>query len=92
MINLRYVFPGNLSLKSGVSYNYYFEVFDNDALQNFKSSRSSLFSYRKQTQEEIENEQLQKQANTIKSLDRSMENIKEQDQTIKGTFKGAKRK
>ena len=55
-------------------------------------ARSSLFSYRKQTQEEIENEQLQKQANTIKSLDRSLENIKEQDQTIKGTFKVAKRK
>jgi hypothetical protein len=85
-----YVFPGNLSLISGVSYNYYFEIFDNDALQNFKSSRSSLFSYRKKTQEEIENEQLQKQANTIKSLDRSMENIKEQDQILKELSKAQK--
>jgi len=75
-------------LKSGVSYNYYFEVFDNDALQNFKSSRSSLFSYRKQTQEEIENEQLQKQENTIKSLDRSLENIKDQAQRINQEYVG----
>ena len=78
-----YIFPGNLPLESGASYNYYFEVFDNDALQNFKSSRSSLFSYRKRTLKEIENEQLQRQENTIKRLDRSLESIKDQDKNLK---------
>ncbi len=35
-------FPGDLPLKEGVAYEYYFEVFDNDALHNFKSSKSTL--------------------------------------------------
>ena len=85
-----YVFPGSLPLKRGSSYNYYFEVFDNDALQNLKSSRSSLFSYRKNTLEEIENEQLKRQENTIKRLDKSLKNIKTQDQSLKELSKSQK--
>jgi hypothetical protein len=36
-------FPSNLPVEQGVSYDYYFEVFDNDAIHNFKV-RSHLFS------------------------------------------------
>ena len=61
-----YAFPENLSLIRGVSYNFYFEVFDNDAIQNFKSSKSTLFTHRKQTLDEIENQQLLNQENAIK--------------------------
>jgi hypothetical protein len=36
----------NLPVEQGVSYDYYFEVFDNDAIHNFKSTKSSVFSNR----------------------------------------------
>ena len=49
-----YDFPGNLTLTEGTSYDYYFQVFDNDAIHNFKSSKSAIYSFRKLTQDEIE--------------------------------------
>ena len=87
-----YAFPENLSLIRGVSYNFYFEVFDNDAIQNFKSSKSTLFTDRKQTLDEIENQQLLNQENAIKDLDRSLEKMKIQDQTLKELSKSQKEK
>ena len=45
-------FPSSLPVEQGVSYEYYFEVFDNDAIHNFKSTKSSVFSNRIATEEE----------------------------------------
>src|SRR5690606_20758954 len=36
-------FPSNLPVDQGVSYEYYFEIFDNDALHGFKSTKSDVF-------------------------------------------------
>ena len=47
-------FPDQLNLEEGVSYQLYFEAFDNDALHNYKRTKSSVFSYRKLTKEEEE--------------------------------------
>ena len=87
-----YGFPGKIELKDGVSYEYYFEVFDNDALHNFKSSKSAIYSFRKLTKDEIEMEQLQHQENTIKGLDKSLENMKEQDKKLEELSKNQKEK
>jgi len=87
-----YDFPGNLTLTEGTSYDYYFQVFDNDAIHNFKSSKSAIYSFRKLTQDEIENEQLQKQEKTIKGLDKSLENMKLQDKTLEEISKNQKEK
>jgi hypothetical protein len=38
----------------GAEINYYFEVYDNDAVNGSKSSRSSVYSYKKLTEKEIE--------------------------------------
>ena len=38
----------------GAEINYYFEVFDNDAVNGSKSSRSSVYSFKKLTEKEIE--------------------------------------
>ena len=38
-------FPNQLNLKEGVDYELYFQVFDNDVLHNYKSAKSSVFSY-----------------------------------------------
>lgn len=67
-------FPSNLPVAQGVSYEYYFEVFDNDAIHNFKSSKSSVFSNRVATDEEKEDLILQQQNDNINSLERSLKN------------------
>jgi len=87
-----YVFPGNLSLTEGISYEYYFEVFDNDALHNYKSSKSGIYSYRKLTKDELEDEQLQNQQNAIKGLDKSLEEFKDQKQALEELSRTQKEK
>jgi hypothetical protein len=87
-----YTFPSGLQLEEGVSYEYYFEVFDNDAVHNFKSSKSPVYSFRKLTKDEIENEQLENQDNSIKGLDKTLENLKKQDKTLEEISKTHKEK
>jgi hypothetical protein len=41
-----YFLSGKLAVEQGVSYEYYFEVFDNDARNGFKSSKTPVFSNR----------------------------------------------
>lgn len=69
-------FPGTLAIDEGTTYEYFFEVFDNDALHHFKSSQSSRFSSRIATTEEKENSSLEQQKNSIQGLQKS---IKSQD-------------
>lgn len=69
-----YTFPDGLSLKEGVRYDYYFEVFDNDAVHNYKSAKSSVFSHKELTQEEKREEALQQQNSNINSLEKSIKN------------------
>lgn len=69
-----YTFPDGLSLKEGVRYEYYFEVFDNDAVHSYKSAKSSVFSHKELTQEEKREESLQEQNSNINSLEKSIKN------------------
>ncbi|WP_410006599.1 DUF4175 family protein [Aequorivita nionensis] len=87
-----YMFPGNLLLDEGVSYEYYFEVFDNDAIHNYKSSKSGIYSFRKLTKNELEDEQLQNQQNAIKGLDKSLEELKDRKQTLEELSRTQKEK
>ncbi len=69
-----YTFRDGLNLPGGVSYEYYFEVFDNDAVHNYKSSKSSVFSHRELTQDEQQEQTLQEQNSNINSLEKSIKN------------------
>jgi hypothetical protein len=69
-----FAFPSSLPVEQGVSYEYYFEVFDNDAIHNFKSTKSSVFSNRIATDEEKEDQDLQQQNDNIISLEKSLKN------------------
>ena len=69
-------FPANLPVKEGVTYDYYFEVFDNDVLHHFKSSKSAVFSNRIVTAVEKQDMILQQQTDNIQALQKS---LKEQD-------------
>jgi hypothetical protein len=74
-----FAFPSNLPVVDGVSYEYYFEIFDNDALHNFKSTKSSVFSNRIATETEKEDQVLQQQNDNINSLEKS---LKTQDKQL----------
>ena len=67
-------FPSTLPVEQGVSYEYYFEVFDNDVLHNFKSTKSSVFSSRINTDLELKDIDLQDQNNNIDNLEKSLRN------------------
>ena len=74
-----FAFPGNLPVEEGVNYEYYFEIFDNDAIHNFKSTKSTVFSDRIATETEKEDEILKQQNDNINSLSKS---LKAQDKQL----------
>jgi len=75
-----FAFPSNLAITPGVAYDYYFEVFDNDALHGFKSAKSSVFSHRESTEAEKQEEFLEQQNDNINSLSKSLK-AQEKQQT-----------
>lgn len=66
-------FPSNLPIVDGVAYEYFFEVFDNDAPNGFKSAKSSSFSYRENTASEKEDLNFKQQNENINSLSKSLQ-------------------
>ncbi|MGV9002566.1 hypothetical protein [Flavobacterium sp.] len=72
-------FPSALPVEQGVTYEYYFEVFDNDAIHNFKSTKSSVFSNKIETQSEKEDQNLQQQNDNINAMSKS---LKAQDKQL----------
>ncbi|WP_017495757.1 ATPase [Flavobacterium sp. WG21] len=85
-------FPSNLAVQEGVSYEYYFEVFDNDAPHGFKSTKSSVFSDRVSTTDEIHDLELQQQNENINSLEKSLKNQTKQFSEMDKIQKAGKEK
>ena len=85
-------FPNQFNLEDGVSYQLYFEVFDNDALHNYKRTKSSVFSYRKLTKDEEEEKQLNEQSETIKDISKTFDKLEEQDKKLEELSKTQKEK
>lgn len=77
-----YSFPTGLYLDKGIIYDYYFEVFDNDAVNNYKSSKSSVFSHNELTDEQKQDAQLKDQNDNINSLEKSLKNQDKQMQEL----------
>lgn len=87
-----FAFPSNLPVEQGISYEYYFEVFDNDAIHNYKSSKSAVFYNRIATDQEKEEQILQEQNNNINSLEKSLKNQDKQISEIEKLQKSGKEK
>ncbi|MCC9062437.1 DUF4175 family protein [Flavobacterium piscisymbiosum] len=85
-------FPSNLAVQEGVSYEYYFEVFDNDAPHGFKSTKSSVFSDRVSTTDEVHDMELQQQNENINSLENSLKNQTKQFSEMDKIQKAGKEK
>ncbi|NQX85231.1 MAG: hypothetical protein HRT67_04905 [Flavobacteriaceae bacterium] len=77
------VFPNQLQLQEGISYEVYFEVFDNDAIHNFKKTKSDVFIYRKLSAEEKTSNQLKDQKEAIDGMNKSLEELKIQNKELK---------
>lgn len=75
-------FPSNLPIVEGVTYQYYFEIFDNDALHHFKKSKSSVFTNHIQSIEEKQNDLLKEQNETISGLNKSLRNQLKQNSEL----------
>ncbi|HLS29730.1 MAG TPA: DUF4175 family protein, partial [Flavobacteriaceae bacterium] len=77
-----YTFPDTLDLKPGVAYDLYFQVFDNDGVNGRKVAKSEIFNYRKLTDDEEENRQLQNQKESIQGMQKSLEQMKSTEEAL----------
>ncbi|SDS52589.1 protein of unknown function [Polaribacter sp. KT25b] len=77
-----YQFPDGLNLKTGINYEMYFQVFDNDAVNGNKRAKSTIFKYRQKTEEEVEEDLLQEQKQTINNLENSIQKQKKQQEQL----------
>ena len=73
-----YVFPDSLVFNKGTNYELFFEVFDNDMVHGNKKAKSAVFKYRERTREELNQELLDAQRNTINNMERDI--LKQQKQ------------
>ncbi len=76
-------FPGNIALEKGKEYSIYFEVFDNDGIRGAKRSKSEIFKYREKSDDEILEEQLQQQEESIENLSQSLDKMQLSEQELK---------
>ena len=77
-----YQFPDGLNLQQGVNYELFFHVFDNDGVNGNKKAKSKVFNYRQKTEDEVEEELLQEQRNTINDLENSIQKQKKQQEQL----------
>ncbi len=77
-----YQFPDGLNLQKGTNYELFFQVFDNDGVNGSKKAKSKVFNYRQKTEEEVEEELLQEQRNTINDLENSLQKQKKQQEQL----------
>ncbi len=85
-------FPNNLNIEAGIPYELYFQVFDNDNVNKYKSVKSNVFTYRKRTKEEELSKQLNSQSESIKDLNKTLRNFNEQDKQLEELSKTQKEK
>lgn len=76
-------FPDQITLEEGKSYELYFEIYDNDIFHNYKKTKSIVYSYRKQTQDELEQNQLEEQSQTIEDIEKTLDRFNQQDEELK---------
>lgn len=63
-----YTFPQNLHLNEGTEYEFYFEVFDNDKINGFKSTKSKTYRYHQDSETQLNEKLLEQQQDNIKDI------------------------
>jgi len=77
-----YTFPGGISLEEGISYEIYFQVYDNDAVNGSKKTKSKSFYYRNKTQQEIEEEIIIEQKENLEEMEKASKDFKELQKSL----------
>ena len=77
-----YVFPQNLHLEKGKDYHFYFQLFDNDKLNNFKSVKSKVFHYHYKTDNELEESLLKEQKQQLQNFNSATKNSEKLTKSI----------
>ena len=77
-----YQFPKGISLTVGKNYELFFQIFDNDGVNGSKKSTSRVFQYRQKSSDEIEEELLKEQKNTIQNLENAVQTQKKEQKQI----------
>ncbi len=68
---------GELELSPGNDYELYFEVFDNDAVNGNKSAKSQVFSFHNKTKQELSDDLLKEQKESLDNLDKNAKNAEQ---------------
>lgn len=85
-----YTFPSGLSLDTGKNYSFYFQVTDNDAIHNGKTTKSKVFNIALLDSNQLKNNQLEKRESILEDLDKTLDNLKEQKEALKDINKEQK--
>ena len=83
-----YLFPDSLSVNKGINYELFFEVYDNDMVNGNKKAKSAVFKYREKTNEELNQELLDAQRNTINNMERDILKQQKQQRGIENLQEG----
>ncbi|NOQ91310.1 MAG: DUF4175 family protein [Flavobacteriaceae bacterium] len=87
-----YLFPDGLILGEGTNYEIYFEVFDNDGINGSKKSTSKYFYYNNKTQQEINDEILLEQKQSIDDIQNATKKAKDFNKALEDFNKKLKNK
>jgi hypothetical protein len=77
-----FTIPKEKLFDKGKSYNFHFEVTDNDAINNFKTSKSTSFNQKVKTDNEESESLLNAKNAAIKSLEKSLKNNEKQNSSF----------
>ncbi|TDS18613.1 hypothetical protein DFQ03_0319 [Maribacter caenipelagi] len=87
-----YTFPSGLELEAGKSYGFYFEVTDNDAIHNGKTIKSQIYQQVLLNENQLKNKDLESQQSLIRDLDKSLQQSKEQKESLEEINQNQKEK
>lgn len=86
------VFPDTLQLEKGSTYEFYYEVTDNDAIHGGKSSKSKTYTYNALSDNQIQEEILNNQKQSISEFSETFEKMSEQNKELEELTKLQKEK
>jgi hypothetical protein len=78
-----YTFPSGIAVEEGKIYELYFEARDNDGLRGGKVAKSQVFKTALLNGKQLKDKQLDNQESLIKGLDKSLEQMDEQNDVLK---------
>lgn len=87
-----YIFPEGLQLEKGVDYEFYFQLFDNDAVNGSKNVKTKIFNYRNKTDQELTEDVLKEQKQNLEDLNKTTKKTEKLTKSLEDFSKKMKNK